>query len=436
MGFIESFLMAMSALRANKMRSALTLLGMVIGVFAIIVVVSLASSYLIGPGDEEPEVLNQTAVPAPTSSPLSTAEPVATPTAVATPTPVPVAAGPVESTVTLVFSGEILSHGPVITQAGANGDADTPYDYTPMFGEVNPLLEMADFAICHLETPVSPDNSALSGWPVFNAPRELTADLKASGYDACSTASNHSLDRGPSGIRATIDGLEAAGLPQAGMSRTAEEKATPTLYEIGDITVGHLSYTYGLNGYVMPSDQPYLVDVTNVAAVLDEAAAAKAAGAEIVVLSIQWGNEYQVDPSQLQIDQATLFLESPDIDIIVGAHVHVVQPVEVINGKYVFYGIGNFLSNQSAACCVAASQNGIMVYVDLTGTEAGGYAISDVAFVPTRVDRSDYTIVPLPQALESSELDDATRTLYRTVIDSTTEVLTRRGVDIGVVDFN
>ncbi|MEM7288667.1 MAG: CapA family protein, partial [Actinomycetota bacterium] len=217
---------------------------------------------------------------------------------------------------------------------------------------------------------------------------------------------------------------------------TAEEREAPALYEIGDLTLGHLSYTYGLNGFALPSDRPYLVNVTTVDRVLADAQAAKEAGADLVVLSIQWGNEYQVNPSQTQIDQATAFLESEWIDFIIGAHVHVVQPLDVINDKFVFYGVGNFLSNQSANCCPAASQNGIIVYVDITGSRERGWAVSGISFTPTRVDRSDYTIVPLPQALATGELDEATATLYESVIAETTEVLERRGVEIQIRPFD
>ena len=405
------------------------------GVFTLVLALTLGASYLAVTGDEEAARLASTNIPTPVPTPTST------PVVVPTPTPAPTAIPIPEPTLaqtsfTLAFSGEVLSHGPVINQAALNGTGELDYDYRHMFAQVAPLLESADLSVCHVETPISDDNVNLSGYPVFNAPREMAEGLKASGYDACSTASNHSFDKGTKGVEATLNVMEEAGLAQTGMARTAVERASPGLYELGDLTVGHLSYTYGLNGFVLPSDQPYLVNVTSIDAVLADARTAREMGADIVVLSIQWGNEYQVDPSQIQIDQATAFLESPDIDIIMGAHVHVVQPVDTINGKYVFYGVGNFLSNQSAACCPAASQNGIIVYLDIVGSDEDGWSISGVSFVPTRVDRSDYTIVPLPNALESNDLDDATRQLYQDVVDSTTEVLTRRGVDIGLRDFS
>jgi hypothetical protein len=152
-------------------------------------------------------------------------------------------------------------------------------------------------------------------------------------------------------------------------------------------------------------------------------------------LSIHWGNEYRVDPSATQVNQARRFLQSDAIDVIVGTHAHVVQPLGVINGKYVFYGIGNSLSNQSAQCCPAASQNGIIAYVEVLGSKDEGWIVDAVSFVPTRVDRSDFTVVPLPQALDG-DLPAGTRALYRRVIADTTDVLTRLGADIDIRAFD
>ena len=120
-----------------------------------------------------------------------------------------------------------------------------------MFSEVNELIQGADLAICHLETPISADNKELSGYPIFNAPKELANDLASVGYNGCSTASNHSLDKGPIGVFSTLDELEAAGLKWAGMARNMQEKQVPTFYLVNEIVIAHLSYTYGLNGCLL-----------------------------------------------------------------------------------------------------------------------------------------------------------------------------------------
>ena len=133
-----------------------------------------------------------------------------------------------------------------------------------MFSKISELIQGADLAICHLETPISADNKELSGYPIFNAPKELANDLASVGYNGCSTASNHSLDKGSKGVFSTLDQLEAAGLKWAGMARNMQEKQIPTFYLVNEIVIAHLSYTYGLNGFRIPSKLPFLVDVIEI----------------------------------------------------------------------------------------------------------------------------------------------------------------------------
>ena len=161
--------------------------------------------------------------------------------------------------------------------------------------------------------------------------------------------------------------------------------------------------------------------------ILSEAARMRSVGVDFIILSIQWGNEYQVNPSEAQENLAESLLNSPNIDLIVGAHVHVVQPIGTFNNKYVIYGLGNFLSNQSANCCPAASQNGVMIFVDIVGTDSEGYKAENLTFEPTRVDRSDYTIVPLSRVVNDEQVGPNLRRFYQAVIDETSNVLNHLG---------
>ena len=131
--------------------------------------------------------------------------------------------------VTLAFTGDLLPHIAVDQRAAALGTASgAAFDFRPMFDQVTPLLAAADLALCHLEVPLSPDG-AISGYPTFSAPVELADAVAAAGYDGCSTASNHTLDRGTPGVVTTLDRLDALGLGHAGSARTPEEALAPTL---------------------------------------------------------------------------------------------------------------------------------------------------------------------------------------------------------------
>ena len=272
-----------------------------------------------------------------------------------------------------------------------------------MFAEVEPLISSAGLAICHFETPLSRDDTELSGYPLFNAPRSLATAVRNAGYDGCSTASNHSFDRNVAGVFSTIEVIEDSGLRQAGMSRSDLEDLAPVIYDANGIAVAHISATYSLNGLVLPQDQPYLVDLIDPAAILFEARTAKEAGAEFVVVSLQWGNEYQSAPSDAQVQWLSEILPSEEVDLVVGHHVHVVQPVDRLGDEYVVFGLGNFLSNQSANCCPVATQDGMIAFVALLEGPDGRIRAIGVEYVPTWVDRDNGYVIR--NALDLSERD-------------------------------
>lgn len=390
---------------------------------------------------------DRAAVGAETTLPLTTPWPPATPWPVPTPwpSPTPVVIPPTPTPVpiisrTLVFTGDVLSHTPVISQAlryGSDPAAESPalaYDYRPMFDELAPRLERADLAICVLETPVSADNIGLDGYPTFEAPRELPDALVAAGYDGCSTASNHSFDRNVDGVHVTLDQMDRVGLGHAGMARSETEAATPRIYDVDGVAVSHLSYSYSLNGFRLPEDQPWLVNLNDVDAIVDEASRARDAGADLVVLSIQWGNEYQRKPSAEQLSLASALTSSGMIDLIMGNHVHVVQPVALVNDVPVVYGLGNSLSNQSDNCCRTGTQDGVLIEATVVGNTDIGYRVSGLAFAPTWVDRTNYTIIDLLSSLDDPDLDPAVRSVYERSLARTVEAVHSLSWEIPLAD--
>ena len=390
------------------------------------------------PTPETTPAVEVSPAPEATLIPESTSTPVAAPTPsvpAPTPTPLPTPASvPAPRQARLAFTGDLLSHGPVFRQAQANGTDGLAYDYGPMFELVREAVSDADLAICHLETPLSPDNRALSGYPLFNAPGDLAIAIANVGYDGCSTASNHSLDQGVSGIEATLDLFDQAGLGHAGMARTQWEATFPRLYQVNGISIGHLSYTYGLNGLILPDDQPWAVNINSVEGILTEARAAIEFGAEFVVLSIHWGAEYRVQPTEQQRALAKELLAGDEIDLIVGTHAHVIQPVERLGGNFVIYGLGNFLSNQSPQSCRSCppeSTDGVIVQVDLLEGDSGDVEVAAIGAVATWVDRRTFTIVDVSAALAADSFPELTTQLEQSLA-RTTSTLRSYGVDVMV----
>jgi poly-gamma-glutamate capsule biosynthesis protein CapA/YwtB (metallophosphatase superfamily) len=328
------------------------------------------------------------------------------------------AAGPARG-FTLIASGDVLTHGPVLRRAQAYGRrVGQPYDFRPMFADVRPLVAGADLAVCHLEVPLSRNGQDISSWPAFNAPPQLAAALRWAGYDACSTASNHSLDQGPQGVAATLDVLDAAGLRHAGTARSNGEARRTTAVDVHGLRVGLLSYTYGLNSGRPPAGRAWLVKTIDPGRIVDDARAARRAGARFVVVLLHWGQEYRSTPTRSQREVARRLLGAPEVDLILGHHVHVVQPIERVGGKWVAYGMGNSLSNQTPSCCAAGSQDGVLVKVTV-GEDGGRLRVREVRYAPTWVEHPSFRIRPVLSALADGSLPAATRRALQAARDRT-----------------
>jgi poly-gamma-glutamate capsule biosynthesis protein CapA/YwtB (metallophosphatase superfamily) len=224
-------------------------------------------------------------------------------------------------------------------------------------------------------------------------------------------------------VGVTLNQMDRVGLGHAGMARSEAEGLAPRLYDVGAMAVAHLSYSYSLNGFLLPDDEPWLVNLNDVGSIVAEARRARHGGAELVVLSIQWGNEYQREPSDEQLALAQVLTGAGVIDLIMGNHVHVVKPVSVVNAVPVNNGLGNSLSNQSDNCCRTGTQDGVVIEARIQGNADIGYQESGLAFAPTWVDRSDYTIVDLLAALDDPTLDLVVRLIYETSLGRTVEAI-------------
>jgi len=279
--------------------------------------------------------------------------------------------------VSIAVTGDVLLHPPLLDQARADDPTGVGLNFTPMLAAQTPYVADADLGICHLETPLAPAAGPFSGYPEFSVPPQILPALVGVGYDACTTASNHTLDQGTDGLHRTLDELDAAGLAHSGSYRTAADAAAPTVIDTGHGRVGLISVTYGFN--TGPPLQPWQVSILDVDAVLRAARAARTVGADLVVVAVHAGTEYDTEPNSDQRAAAEALLASPDIDLVYGHHAHVVQPLQQINGKWVIYGLGNNIA--AHATPVDATREGLLVRVTFSQDSAGGWRTSDIAWV-------------------------------------------------------
>ncbi len=304
----------------------------------------------------------------PTASPSPTAAaPAPSPTPSPTPEPVP------DVRFTIGYAGDVLTHMPVIEDTAGGGG-----DIAPLIAGAVPWTAGVDLALCGMELPVSPIGVA-SGYPVFASVPAVVTALAASGYDGCATASNHAWDQGFEGVLATADQLAAHGMGYAGTNRSEAEAATGyqlyTLEREGvSVTVAQISTTYSLNGFV--ADPAWAVDLNDVATVEARARAARAAGADVVVLHTQIGEEYLLEPVDAQREYAAAVAATGQVDLLLGAHPHVPQTNELLpggpggRGMWVSYSAGNFLSNQSEAQGTVMAGIGLFVWADVVVSTA------------------------------------------------------------------
>ena len=311
---------------------------------------------------------------------------------------------------TFAASGEILVHE-FVADAARYSDSNS-WDFTYMFESVQQVLVSADLSICHLETPLSENNSSLSYYPNFEVPYELADAISSAGYDGCSVASNHSLDTGIDGISSTLGHLQDAGIQTAGMTiEDAEPEAS--IFEVNGITVAHFSVTDTLNGSSLPTDPPWLVSDLDIGRIILDAQSTRSSGAEFVIVSVHWGEEYISDLSDHQQETVTALLNSEHIDLVIGHGTHVPQSVLVHNEKYAVTGLGNFLSNQPGderrRCneCPPATQDGMILWLEMQENEEGKIVVVQASYYPTWVDRSNYEIVLL-DFHESSDINSET----------------------------
>jgi hypothetical protein len=347
-----------------------------------------------------------------------TRTPAPVPATPATPSAVP-SAPAAPRTITVLGAGDELLHPQVWAQAHKDAKADgrSGLYFDDIFTSVKPAIEAATVAICHLETPLAPADGPYRGYPRFSVPPQIAQTIHDIGYDSCSTASNHTLDDGTAGIKRTLDDLDAAGVQHAGSYRSAADARVPNLITAqptgggAQVKVAQLSYTFGFNGLQRPAGEPWVANLTDVSAIEAAARAARAAGAQIVVLSLHWGVEYSHTPDAQQRSLAKTLLASPDIDLILGCHEHVVQPIAKVDGKWVVYGMGNQLARHADP--IDANREGIMPEFTFTEATPGHWRVTSARVIPTWVQLTpNIRVIDLPAALADPRTSAANRAVY------------------------
>ena len=329
-------------------------------------------------------------------------------------------------------TGDVLMHYPVI-KTGAVGDGT--YRFESVFPYFSEYVSSLDYAVANLETTLAGlDNGyKYQGYPRFNSPDGIVSSLKEAGFDLLLTANNHTFDTGEVGFLRTLQVVDEAELDRIGTNASSEEKKY-ILRDINGIQVGMLCYTYetedgdpavrSLNGIPMTEMAGGLINSFHYgrleefyAELAGHLSAMKAAGAEASILFIHWGNEYQLQESDVQRQMAQAICDL-GVDVIIGGHPHVVQPVELLTASndsghhtVCLYSMGNAVSNQRIEQMPSAkgyTEDGVLFQVTFARYSDGTVLLEKAELLPTWVNltrsettgKTAYEIIPLDNTVE------------------------------------
>jgi poly-gamma-glutamate synthesis protein (capsule biosynthesis protein) len=301
---------------------------------------------------------------------------------------------------TVLASGDVLTESRVRASAAAAGSrTGARFDFVPMFAELQSVIETADMAICNMEIPIGKPGGSYGyagrspyGGNLLLAPYEIASGLRSAGFDRCSTASNHTYDLGAGGIATTLEALHANGISTVGTARWPAE-AVDSIFTVAGVAVAHLSYTTYSNT-VRPHES-WRMNYTRSASVIAAAVVrARAAGAEIVLVSLHLSRELAAYPATADRALVTQLTALAEVDAVFLHGPHVVQPYETVDGTPVWWSLGNFVSEMGPPSvgryASPRTSDGLLAFVEFAETPAGKFTARpmSVAICNDFVDRT------------------------------------------------
>lgn len=332
-----------------------------------------------------------------------------------------------DATFTMAVTGDIMCHNTQYNDAYNSTTGE--YDFSYVFEDIKYYIQTADIAVGNLETTFAGSERGYSSYPTFNTPEKLAYNLKDIGFDVLTTANNHSLDKGYSGIESTINFLDDADISHTG-TFTSEESQNTILYKyVKGVKIAFLSYTYGTNGISIPSGKDYCINLIDEDLIKQQLEKAKEGEPDLICVSMHWGEEYRTTPTSTQEELADFLFEN-GADVILGNHSHVLEPMEkrtitledgTTKDGFVIYSLGNFISGQvkdltrdTAILNLTITKNG----------ETGKISIDDVNYTPLYMYKSSastqaYKLIDINKTISAYEEGSSTSvssSVYNTLV--------------------
>lgn len=336
---------------------------------------------------------------------------------------------PKSTTINMAVIGDIMCHSTNFQDA--YDKTTTSYDFSYVFSDIEDYIKNADISIGNLETTFSGKKVGYTGYPTFNTPEELAKNLSDIGLDIVSTANNHSLDKRYNGLVSTLDELDKVGINHTGTYRSKEEQNSVLIKDINGIKIAFLSFTYGTNGIPIPQGKEYCVNLIDENLIMEQLNIAKTHNPDIICVNMHWGDEYKLVQNTTQEQLADMLFKN-GVDIILGSHPHVLQPMEkrtitLDNGTtkdgFIIYSLGNFMSGQ----VIENTRNSIILQLQITKHPDKHITIDSYNYVPIYMQdlgngsENRYKILDINTLISKYEENDSNKiseNLYDTLIKS------------------
>ena len=332
----------------------------------------------------------------------------------------------------LAMVGDCLIHGGVYSDAYVSYNN---YDFKKMIDKVKPIIQKYDLAFYNQETIIGGKSLGLSTYPRFNSPEEVGDAFIDAGFNLVSLANNHTLDRGEQAILNSANYWKNhPDVMVAGSYSSEEERQKIDIREKNGITYTLLAYTTATNGLVTPTGKDYLVNRYNAEKVKEDIEKVRDK-VDILMVSMHWGSEYTHEPT-IEEKEIANFLASLDVDIVIGHHPHVIQPITYINDTLVIYSLGNFLSGQFGE----ARNIGLLTGLDITKTVTDGVSEIEFSNIGTELIYTDYIAFDSPNGMGAinyelypfSELNNTVLPNYLQIRDKYNDIVTKLDKTIAV----
>lgn len=317
------------------------------------------------------------------------------------------------TTISLAMVGDALIHSPIYTQVKI-GDT---YDFSGLFNDLDQILTK-DLMYYNQETILGGKDLGYSGYPRFNTPDEFGLEMIRRGFNIVSLANNHTLDKGSKGIEHSVNfWREHKEVLTSGSYLSQKDRERENIYEKNGIKYTLLSYTILTNG-LKPSAN-YEVDIYSDELVKKDVDRVRDK-VDLLLVAMHWGNEYSKKPTNEQVRIAK-YLASLKVDIVIGTHPHVIEPIEWIGDTLVIYSLGNFISNQTAIDNYSR-KIGLLAKIDITKTSYQNRSKTYLSNLKTELlymntKNSDYRVIPF------SKLDDSILKDYQSKKDYYTSIV-------------